>query len=369
MGTPTRTSRSTTIAARPSATCLRCRATGWTTSTTSATTGAMSSSSRHAGRTAMRRRGASTALVAARRRTSAASRDTRSSGSCSPTRATPSTSTCSGGWASRTRASSMPPISTSRTRTPRSLRWRKVAHGMLATLPAAPTHERSLLELRAEWPGLPESHERVAARLRVFVLNWDPLGWHGPSQPRATATGDGDSFELVLYVPLEDVEVLGDLCRSVVELGVEQERLLASGAYAQLAATGKAADLLSATGALSNLGEPEFALAGDGWEPIGLGAIQDLVQAQFGPVDLDRARVALEPVAAPTPGCPACDGQRFGFPAELAEAQAAMCAPHADRSAAIIAERLRRAEASNRQGWRAIADAAGAPDQPPHAPP
>src|SRR3954447_9377892 len=153
---------------------------------------------------------------------------------------------------------------------------------MLATLPDAPTHERPLLELRAESPEGPQAHQRVAARLRVFVLNWDPLGRLGPSEPRVTATGDGDSFELVLYVPLDAVDVLGDLCRSVVEIGVEQELLLTSGAYAQLAATGKAPGLLAATGALSALGEPEFELASEGWEPIGLGAIQDLVQAQLG---------------------------------------------------------------------------------------
>ena len=88
------------------------------------------------------------------------------------------------------------------------------------------------------------------------------------------------------------------------------------------------------------------------------------MQAQFGPVDLDRARVALEPVAAPTPSCPVCAGQRFGFPAELADAQAAMCAQHADGAAAIIAERLARAQASNPEGWRAIADAAAALDEP-----
>src|SRR5918912_3589277 len=115
---------------------------------------------------------------------------------------------------------------------------------MLATLPDlladAPAHERSLLELRPHWSSLPEAHERVAARLRVFVLNWDPLGWHGACAARATATGDGDSFELVLYVQLAELEradgaeVLGDLVRSVVEVGVEQELLLSSGAYAQL---------------------------------------------------------------------------------------------------------------------------------------
>jgi tetratricopeptide (TPR) repeat protein len=240
-----------------------------------------------------------------------------------------------------------------------------------ATLPDlladAPANERSLLELLAQWPSLPEAHERVAARLRVFVLNWDPLSRWAPSEARATATGDGDSFELVLYVPLEtarDTELLGDLCRSVLEVGVEQELLLRSGAYAQLAAAGKAPELLSARGALSVLGQPAFAASGAGWEPIGLGAIQDLVQAQLGPVDLDRSRVKLEPVDEPAPGCPACAGRRFGFPAELAEAQPAMCAPHFDGAAAIVAERLERARASNPEGWRAIADAAAALDEP-----
>ena len=233
-------------------------------------------------------------------------------------------------------------------------------------LPEAPAEERALLELRAQWPSLLETHERVAARLRVFVLNWDPLGEH-PHPPRATATGDGDNFELVVYVPLEmahDTGLLGDLCRSVVEVGVGQERLLCSGAYAQLAHAGTAPGLLSATGALSALGEPAFAPAGEGWEPIGLGAIQDLVQAELGPFDLDRSRVALEPVAEPLAGCPACAGRRFGFPAELADAQDELCAPHADRAAAITAERLERARASNPDGWRAITHASAALSEP-----
>ena len=239
---------------------------------------------------------------------------------------------------------------------------------MLATLPDlladAPTHERSLLELRAKWPSPPEASARVAARLRVFVLNWDPLGEH---EPRATTSGDGDSFELVLYVHLEaarDAELLGDLCRSVLEVGAGHELLLSSGAYPRLAHAGKAPDLLSATGTLSALGQPAFSPARDGWEPIGLGAIEDLVQAEFGPVDLDRSRVALDPVAEPEPGCPACAGQRFGFPAELADAQDELCAPHADRAGTIIAERLERARSSNPDGWRTITDASAALGEP-----
>ena len=65
-------------------------------------------------------------------------------------------------------------------------------------------------------------------------------------------------------MPLADLEVaegpnvLGDLCRSVLEVGVEHEHLLTSGAYAQLAAAGKVPGLLSAVGALSALGEPDI---------------------------------------------------------------------------------------------------------------
>jgi tetratricopeptide (TPR) repeat protein len=236
-------------------------------------------------------------------------------------------------------------------------------HELLA---GAPADERSLLELGTTWRGLPEAHARVAARLRVFVLNWDPLGWLGdPFEASATATGDGDTFELVLYVPLADAEtLLADLCRSVLDVAASQEPVLISGAYAQLAFAGKVPDLLSATGALSAIEPPEFKPAGEGWEPIGLGAIQDLVQARFGPVDLDRSTVALDAVAQPERGCPACAGERFGFPAELADAQAEMCPPHARRAAEITADRLARAEASNREGWRAIVDASSAVGEP-----
>lgn len=218
-------------------------------------------------------------------------------------------------------------------------------------LAGAPTHERSLLELRATWRGLPEAHARVAARLRVFVLNWDPLGWLGEAfEPSATATGDGDSFELVLYAPLAGAEaLLGDLCRSVVDIGVGHELLLTSGAYAQLAFAGKVPDLLSAAGELSALELPRLEAAG-GWEPIGLGAIQDLVQARFGPVDLDRSTVTLDAVVEPARNCPACTGERFGFPAELADAQAEMCRPHARQAAEITTERIAHAEAGNRDG-------------------
>lgn len=238
--------------------------------------------------------------------------------------------------------------------------------GLSELLSEAPGDQRSLLELGVRWPTLPEAHARVAATLRVFVLNWDPLGWLGQAfEASATATGDGDDFELVLYAPVDDPPgLLEDRCRSVVDVGVSQELLLRSGAYAQLAFAGKAPDLLCAIGTLSVTGAPEFEAARGGWEPIGLGAIQDLVQARFGPVDLDRSPVGLDGVAEPQPACPACAGRRLRFPAELADEQAAMCPAHARLAAETTAERLARAEASNRDGWRAIVDASSALDAP-----
>lgn len=108
--------------------------------------------------------------------------------------------------------------------------------------------------------------------------------------------------------------MLNDLCRSVVDVGASQKLLLSSGAYAQLAYAGKVPDLLSAIGTLSATGAPQFEPATGGWEPIRLGAIQDLVQAQFGPVDLDRSAALLDAVAEHDPACAACAGRRFGFP-------------------------------------------------------
>lgn len=233
-------------------------------------------------------------------------------------------------------------------------------------LECAPADERALLELRLRWSGLDDARARIAARLRVFLLTWDPLDWHDRPPARATATGDGDDCEVVLYVPLEQVladarelgeeipAVLGDLAASALGVGAAYELALVAGSYPQLAHEGKAPGLLSQVGALSGLDRPEVDLVSAGWEPIGLGVIQDLVQEAFGPVDLDRSAVQLAPVAETIAGCPACAGGRLGFPAELADAQMAMCAPHAERAGAVIEDRLQRAWDSNHDGMDAI---------------
>jgi tetratricopeptide (TPR) repeat protein len=100
------------------------------------------------------------------------------------------------------------------------------------------------------------------------------------------------------------------------------------------------------------------------WEPMGLGAITDIVQHAFGPVDLDRSPVELAAVAAVHRGCPACAGGRFGFPGELAESKASMCPTHLRQADSVINRRLARANASNPDGWAAIAAASLAIDRP-----
>lgn len=244
-----------------------------------------------------------------------------------------------------------------------------------AALDAAPADERVLLELRLTWPALDEARARIAARLRVFLLTWDPLDWHDRPLARATATGDGDGCEVVLYVALDDAlatagtnediaVVLGDLAGSVLSVGAAYEQALVAGVYPQLAFDGKAPGLLSEVGRLSGLDPPALSLRSGDWEPIGLGAIQDLVQEAFGPVDLDRSPVRLAAVAAPVAGCPACAGERPGFPADLADAQEAMCPPHAQQAQDVIDARMRRAWDSNHDGMDAILGASDLLSEP-----
>ncbi len=243
-------------------------------------------------------------------------------------------------------------------------------------LDRAPDDERVLLELRLAWAGLEEAAARIAARLRVFLVTWDPLEWHDRRPARATATGDGDSFEVVLYLALDDVlaemrdsgaavaDVLGGFAASVLDIGVRYEQALVAGVYPQLASSGDAPGLLSEVGRQPALKPASVDLESSGWEPIGLGAIQDVVQAAFGPVDLDRSPVRLAAVDEPDADCPACGGSSFGFPAEVSDAAARMCAAHVERADALIDERMQRGWESNEEGMDAILGASSMLSEP-----
>jgi SEC-C motif len=254
-----------------------------------------------------------------------------------------------------------------------------VTDGPLSLLMSPPAGEDALLELVLRWTGLVGAEARIATSLRLFVITRDPLDWLADrGNAWSTANADGDTLELVVYVTHREVArrlavgsgdvgaTVGPFGEAAVLAAARCEAILFSGAYPELAFIGQAPRLLDRLPAATRRRTPTVSVGSTGWEPIGLGAVQDLVQDAFGPVDLDRSAVALHPLDTPRAGCPACAGERFGFPSDLAEAQPNMCAPHQTEASAITASRIARARASNPAGWRALgkgsARVTGAPE-------
>jgi hypothetical protein len=234
-------------------------------------------------------------------------------------------------------------------------------------LAAPPVTEKKLLELGVAWTGLPAEQAWMSERLRVFVITWDPLEQLADRPGGfATVNADPSGLELVVYLPIWSVlEQAGQQGRTVADVVTARagSAVVTAAALTQRdpaggrGGRGPASDLLADRRAGTGLETPEIALVSEGWEDIGLGAITDVVQAVFGPVDLDRSPVELAAVDRPPQGCPACGGRRFGFPGELAESQAMMCPAHRAEADTVIRARLTRANASNPDGWAALADA------------
>jgi CheY-like chemotaxis protein len=114
-------------------------------------------------------------------------------------------------------------------------------------------------------------------------------------------------------------------------------------------------------------GDPVWRLVSQGWEPIGLGAITDIVQDAFGRVELDRCPVELAPIPAPHRSCPGCQGGRFSFPGALTEAVSLMCPGHQRQAGAVTQARLEAAQTSNPDGWGALGEACERLERP-HVP-
>ena len=170
--------------------------------------------------------------------------------------------------------------------------------GVWRLLAAPPVTEKKLLELAVAWTGLPAAQARMAERLRLFVTTWDPLE-RLAARPDgfATVNADASGVELVVYLPVWSVvglaagqggtvaAVLAAMAGSAVVTAAAHEQSFVSGRGADMRLA--ASDLLSEPAAGSALGVPEVRLVSPGWEDIGLGAITDIVQHAFGPVDLD----------------------------------------------------------------------------------
>jgi hypothetical protein len=236
-----------------------------------------------------------------------------------------------------------------------------------ALLARPPLDATRLLELAAGWEGLSPTLAGMAEVLRLFVVTWDPLEWLVP-RPEAVATANAWPLEIVVYVPVWSLAemaaqrettmaaVLAELGGRAITTAAAHEDAVTSGRYAELAARREVPGLLSGDPAPS-LGAAVITAERASWDAIGLGAITDFVQDAFGPVGLDRSLVELTVTAAPRPGCPACAGRRFNFPADLADAQDRMCAPHRNEADRVMRRRITRAEASNPAGWRMLGDA------------
>lgn len=237
----------------------------------------------------------------------------------------------------------------------------------LELLAAPPEDGYALLEFALDWDGLHGAEAQLAAALRVFVITRDPLDWlpdRGSSW--ATANADGDTLELPVYITRDEVQrqmeaseghletTLGTLGDTALVAATHCQGSIFAGTYPTLAFQGAIPRLLDKPAGPGSLGAPLITMRSAGWEPVGLGVVQDLVQDAFGPVDFDRSGVALDPAEVPHPNCPACAGRRFGFPGDLAEAQAQMCDAHRSEASTVTASRIGRARASNRVGWRAL---------------
>jgi hypothetical protein len=237
----------------------------------------------------------------------------------------------------------------------------------LKLLARQPEEEYSLLELALEWNDLVGAEAQLAAALRLFVLTRDPLDWlPDRGSAWATANADGDSLELPVYVTHAETQrrlvatggdlaaAVGPLCATAVLAAAQCQGIIFAGAYPELAFRGEVPRLLEHEVNTVGLGTPAVSAPTSDWEPIGLGAIQDLVQDAFGPVTFDRSTVGLSPSDEPHAGCPACAGQRFGFPGDLLEALGRMCTVHREQGQELADSRIAQARASNPQGWRAI---------------
>jgi SEC-C motif-containing protein len=232
-----------------------------------------------------------------------------------------------------------------------------------------PSEDYALLEFELSWTDLDPAQERIAANLRTFVVTRDPLAWiPGRGHAWATANADGDVVELVVYVALHAVRdavadgarvaaALGRYGEAAVRAGAAAEGVVVAGAQPALASAGRVPRLLDGLDDAGTLGIPSVRVRSDGWEPLGLGAIQDLVQDIFGPVDFDRSLVHLGLVEPRVADCAACRDERFGFPGDLETARPLLCSPHRAAALAVTALRITRARDSNPAGWRAIGKA------------
>jgi len=237
-----------------------------------------------------------------------------------------------------------------------------------ALIAAAPDDEFALIELRLDWPPDLDIHPELRQLwLRFFVLTGDVLAWI-PDRGEAWAgvTVDDEVLEVDVYVTLPAVvrgmeEHGADVAAAItpyaataMKAALANEEMLVGGAYYDRVVRGQSPRLLAELDTDHGaFGRPSVQ-AKTGWSPIGFGALLDLVEDAFGPLDLDRSYVTLDPVTPTTEDCPACKGMSFAFPTDLEDARNSMCAAHDAQGLAVNQARIAHAHEFNPAGWRAV---------------
>jgi hypothetical protein len=232
-------------------------------------------------------------------------------------------------------------------------------------LAAPPVTEKKLLELSVTWPGLRGGRARMAEALRTFVITWDPLETRVPRPDGFANVNVGSlGLEIAIYLPcwrLAELaaaghqtiaDVISALTGSAVLTAAEHAEDVLAGWYTNLVAAGQAPDLLANPAGGTALGVPRIQADPQCWDDIGLGAMTDIAEHAFGQVDLDRSRVELAVLPSRQPGCPACAGRRFGFIADLSEAQESMCPAHRAEADAVTRGGWPGRTAATRRGGR-----------------
>ena len=247
----------------------------------------------------------------------------------------------------------------------------------MVALREIPVEEKAQLELAVRWTDLQGARARVAERLRVRVLTWDPLGWmEDDAEPVVTVEGSGSGYSITLFVAAStlDAPLLGTvaaeitaLADSIVRVGAVNEASLISGEWAELEQEGLVPPMLGALRLDDELPPVEIALVRDWW-PVDVATVATVVAGVLGNVDLDLAPRALSASPTPSPGCSACAGATYSGPFAIDLARPAMCPHHRTEALDVMVRAVTRAEQSNPGAWEVFAHAAADLLPAPHVP-
>lgn len=248
-------------------------------------------------------------------------------------------------------------------------RFRGLDEVVAAALRGAPLADKAQLELAVRPGPLTGAHARVAERIRVRVLTWDPVGWTDDADrgPWVVVAGSGSAYAITVFTGAWslDAPILGtvagqltSLVDSIIRVGAFNEASLIAGGWASLEEQGLVPELLGVLRFDGDLAPLDFTLTRNWW-PIDEPTVAAIVTAAgFGPVHIDLSPKALSRTPIPSPDCAACAGGRYSVPFELDLARPLLCGHHRAEALAQMARVITQAEKANPDSWTAFCHAA-----------